>query len=287
MNNASFQRPRLSAIAILVAMLSGCASTSTEPEAAVQAQDQLIAPGSVAIVTGRYTPETSVHSQQSRSAMAGQGVGKGAATGAAAGLIAPLQMGPLGIALYPFIAPYTVLIGTVGGGAFGAVKGAARGMSGSHLEALHPPLERALREQKIQDAMAHRVLQQGADIPHYRFVSVGNAGPASAADRPEYQELKAAGYDSVLEIAVASVGFDVVKGVPPSAVFEMKLRARVVPLSAQGSPFVRELQHRGTWRGVSEWADDDGRRLQQELDQSYRVLARDLSQAVFRPVSAE
>lgn len=221
--------------------------------------------------------------------MAGQGAGEGAAKGALVGLIAPLQMGPIGIAFYPIIAPATVLIGTVGGGTVGAVSGAAKGMSGSHLEALHPPLNRALREQEIQEAMAYRVLLHGTDYSHYRFVSVGSVGPTSAADTPDYLELKAAGYDSVLEIAVANVGFDVSKGAPPSAVFEMKLRARVVPLSAQNSPFVRELQHRdiGRSRGVPEWAADDGRLLQQALDESYRALARDLSQAILRPVSAK
>ena len=67
----------------------------------------------------------------------------------------------------------------------------------------------------------------------------------------------------------------------------MKLRTRVVPLSGHGSPLVRDLQHRGQWRGVPEWAADDGKLLQQELDQSYRALARDLSTAAFWPVSAE
>lgn len=163
MNNASFQPSllsaiaMLSAIAILVALISGCASARTGTEAADQAQDQFIAPGSVAIETGRYTPETSVHSQQSQSAVAGQGADKRAAVRAAVGLIARLYMPQLGIALYPFIAPFSVLIDTVGGGAFGAVEGAAGGMSGSHLEALQPTLERALHEQKILDVMAQSV----------------------------------------------------------------------------------------------------------------------------------
>jgi hypothetical protein len=51
--------------------------------------------------------------------------------------------------------------------------------------------------------------------------------------------------------------------------------------------FVRELQHRGRWRGVPEWAADDGKLLQEELDQSYGALALDLSAAVLWPVSAE
>jgi hypothetical protein len=47
------------------------------------------------------------------------------------------------------------------------------------------------------------------------------------------------------------------------------------------------LQHRGQSRGVPEWAADDGKLLQQELDQSYGALALVLSAAVLWPVSAE
>src|SRR3954468_22482104 len=43
---------------------------------------------------------------------------------------------------------------------------------------------------------------------------------------------------------LTSLVFEGFKGEPPWAVLEMELHARVVPLGGQGSPFVRELQHR-------------------------------------------
>jgi hypothetical protein len=148
-------------------------------------------------------------------------------------------------------------------------------------------MERAVREQGMPSAMAKQVLQEGAGLPHYEFAYLADAGPASATDTPDYQSLKASGFDTVLELRLTSLGFEGFKGEPPWAVLEMELHARVVPLSGQGSPFVRELQHRGQWRRVPEWTADDGKPLQEALLETYRALALDLSSAVLWPVSAE
>jgi hypothetical protein len=287
MNIATLHRrhpSELSVLALLIALTSGCASTSTAPEAVAS---EFIAPGRIAVVTARYTPETYVHSKDTRGSMAGRQAAYRGLGGAAMGLVMPFYMGPLGIALYPIIAPVTVAIGAVGGGVVGAVEGAAKGMSASRIDPLHPTMERALREQKMPDAMAQRVLQEGAALPHYQFAYLSDAGPASATHSPDYQRLKADGFDSVLELSVVSVGFQATKGEPPSAVFEMQLRARVVPLSGNGSASVRELQYRSQWRGVPQWAADDGRPLEEELAASYASLAGQVSQAAFWPVSAE
>jgi hypothetical protein len=191
------------------------------------------------------------------------------------------------IAVAPFLAPIGAVSGAVVGGTAGVVSGAWNGLPSEQVAALHQPIERARREQAMQSAMAKRVLEEGAAMPHYQFAYLPEAGPASAFDTPDYHSLKAEGFDSVLELGVASVGFEAMKGEPASAVFEMKLRARVVPLSGHGSPLVRDLQHRGQWRGVPQWVADDGRLFDEELTAAYSSLAGQLSQAAFWPVSAE
>jgi len=290
MNTATLHRRQpaeLSALALAIALLAGCASTRPESVA-----PQLIAPGRVAVVAARYVPasEFNTYAQGKGAAAAENGIksaGKGALGGA---LLLPLVVAsvfPPLIAVAPMLAPIGAVSGAVVGGTAGVVSGAWNGMPSEQVAALHQPIERARREQAMQGAMAKRVLQEGAAMPHYQFAYLPEAGPASASDTPDYHSLKAEGFDSVLELGVASVGFEAMKGEPASAVFEMKLHTRVVPLSGQGSPIVRDLQHRGQWRGVPEWVADDGTLLQRELDQSYRALARDLSTAAFWPVSAE
>ena len=290
MNTATLHRRQpaeLSALALAIALLAGCASTRPESVA-----PQLIAPGRVAIVAARYAPEAAFNTYaRGRGAAAGENGVKTAAKGALGGafllpMVVASVVPPL-IVLAPVLAPIGAVTGAVVGGTAGVVSGAWNGLPSEQVAALHQPIERARREQAMQSAMAKRVLQEGAAMPHYQFAYLPEAGPASAADAPDYHSLKAEGFDSVLELGVASVGFEAMKGEPASAVFEMKLHTRVVPLSGQGSPIVRDLQHRGQWRGVPEWAADDGKLLQQELDQSYGALARDLSTAVLGPVSAE
>jgi hypothetical protein len=274
MNTVALQK--LSAFASLIVLASGCASTATQPDTVVT---ERLAPGRIAIVAGSAAVQLSVHSKDTRGSMAGKQAAHRSLNGVGAGLLMPFYMGPLGIALYPVIAPFTVVIGAVGGGMVGAVEGAAKGMSASRLEALHPALGRAVREQKMPDAVAQRVMQQGAAFPHYEFTYV--------ADRPDYQWLKAEGFDSVLELGVTNVGFEAWKGKPPSAAFEMKLSVRVVPLNGHGTSFAREFEHRGQWRAVPEWAADDGKLLDEEFNQSYAALALDFSTAALWPVSAE
>jgi hypothetical protein len=292
MNTATLHRRQpaeLSAFALAIALLAGCASTRPGAESVAP---QLIAPGRVAIVAARYVPEPAFNTYaRGRGAAAGENGIKSAAKGALGGafllpVVVSSVVPPL-IALAPLLAPIGAVTGAVVGGTAGVVSGAWSGLPSEQVAALHQPIERARREQAMQSAMAKRVLQEGAAMPHYQFAYLPEAGPASAFDTPDYHSLKAEGFDSVLELGVASVGFEAMKGEPASAVFEMKLRTRVVPLSGHGSPLVRELQHRGQWRGVPEWVADDGTLLQRELDQSYRALARDLSTAVFWPVSAE
>ena len=53
------------------------------------------------------------------------------------------------------------------GGTAGAVSGAWNGLPSEQVAALHQPIERARREQAMQGAMAKRVLQEGAAMPHY------------------------------------------------------------------------------------------------------------------------
>ena len=274
----------LSALALVIALASGCASTNHGAESAAE----LIAPGRVAIVAARYVPEPEFNTYaQGRGAAAGEKALKTAGLGALGGALAPLIVAayiPPAIFLAPILVPIGAVAGAVTGGTAGAISGAWNGMPSDQVAALHRPVEHARRELRMQELIAKHVIQEGAALPHYQFTYLADAGPASLTHSPDYQRLKSDGYDSVLELSVMSIGFEASKG---SAVFEMKLRARVVPLVGHGSAFVREMQHRGQSRGVPEWAADDGKLLQQELDQSYGALALVLSAAVLWPVSAE
>jgi hypothetical protein len=193
MNTATLHRRQpaeLSAFALAIALLAGCASTRPGAESVAPQ----IAPGRVAIVAARYVPESAFNTYaRGRGAAAGENGVKSAAKGALGGaLLLPLVVAsvfPPLIAVAPFLAPIGAVSGAVVGGTAGVVSGAWNGMPSEQVAALHQPIERARREQAMQGAMAKRVLQEGAAMPHYQFAYLPEAGPASAFDAPDYHSL--------------------------------------------------------------------------------------------------
>src|SRR5437879_13166939 len=91
MNTATLQRRQpaeLSAFALAIALLAGCASTRPGAESVAP---HLIAPGRVAIVAARYVPEPEFNTYaQGKGALAGEKAVKSAAGGAAVGALSPL-----------------------------------------------------------------------------------------------------------------------------------------------------------------------------------------------------
>ena len=81
-----------------------------------------LSPGKVAIIPAQFVPESNLNTYaQGKSAAAGQLGMEGASEGAVAGALAPLQ-DPYGVILYPVIAPFTILAGTLVGGTIGKYK---------------------------------------------------------------------------------------------------------------------------------------------------------------------
>jgi hypothetical protein len=272
-------RLKLSVLILNCVALGGCASTS-EPER--------IAPGRVALVAAHYAPAADFNAYAyGRGAnairQAGKIAGKGAGIAGFVPAVATQVVAPvLPLALLGAIVTVAAAAaGGVVGGAFGLIEGAVNGMGSDQVNAIHQPIERARADSAIQTTMSQHVLALAADLPHHQLTYLPELGPTAWTQVPDYQMLKAAGFESVLELVVTSIGFEAAQAEPPTAVFEMTLRARAVPLSTDARPWTREHTYRGAWRALPEWQGDDGRLFQQELDASYRSLAQFVSGAMF------
>lgn len=271
---------KLSVLILSSAVLGGCASTS---------ETQRIPPGHVALVAAHYAPESNFNAYaRGRGANAARQAGQTAVKGARVAAVGPAvvtrglgQVAPILGVLGMIVTVAAGAVGGVIGGAVGAIDGAANGMPSDQVQAIHQPINTARRNAEIQTMMAQRVLALSADLPNHQLSYLPELGPTSSWQLPDYQILKAAGFESVLELAVIRIGFEATQGEPPSAVFEMALRARAVPLTADARPSVWERTYRGTSRSVPEWQADDGRLFQEELDASYRSLAQFVSEEMF------
>lgn len=287
------------ALASAIAVLAGCAAQRAaeplrpaggDPARNAEAIDDgagLLSPGRVAVVAVRYPPEARYGGKaQGKAAGALGGAAIGAGVGALFGALMWAQAPDLE-RIARVLAPITIVAGALIGAAAGAAAGVRHGMRSEYVDALHRPVEQGLREGSLHDALARRLVEEGAGLPHYELTYYGAAGPASDTEAPRYGELKDAGFDSVLEVAVTSVGFEANRGDPHSVAFDMRVRTRVVPLGRRDAPPAREFTRRGEWRSVTAWASDDGRLWRHELDEAQAGLAREVSGALLWPLSAE
>ena len=259
---------RSAAIAAAIA-LAACASEPPRP---------LLPPGAerVALVAARFEPETSFNTYaQGKSAAAGKMGATSAAEGAAVGALVPLQ-DPVGVALYPVIAPFTIIGGALAGGVFGSVQGARHGLSAEDAAAVHRAVAQAFAALKVQDAIAARIAEAAAARGRTLERAEGAAAlaPGSPKETPDYEAVLGAPYTAVIESSMMSVRFAAKKGDPPRVAMEMTLRVRGVGASGTAS---RLFEHKSRPEPVARWAEDGGALIRRELDNGYRELAADVA----------
>lgn len=286
------------AAVLLIVGVSGCASQHTQepPGAAnwepVRLQDARLTPGRIAIVPVGYAPApisnpSTATKGESAAAGAQTYAGKGLSFGVALslrGVVSPLA--PLWIPALPIILPVSMVVGSVVGAGVGAAKGAWQGMPAEQASALHAPIERAVRDGGLHDRVASETAMLAAGLPHYTLRQVPNIGPQAVGDEPDYQALKEQRYDAVLEVGIATLGFNArTGGDKPEAWFLMTMRARIVPLNDEARPFVHEFAYSGDYRPIAEWASDGERLLLEELTAANVDLSRKLVDAAFWPLA--
>ena len=268
------------------ALLAGCAST---PES------HRITPGKVALVTAQYAPAAEFNAYAAGTGanaarQAGRTGLKGAKGGALPGALV-MQLGKIGGPPGAFFAAVGLVVAGAGaavggtiGGVVGAIDGAVNAMPTEERKTIHHLIDQTRLAEGLQSELSRQVLAHTASLPRYRVLAVPQAGPRAPREMPEYGHLRAAGFDSVLELAVVSIGFQGEPGDPPIASFEMTVRARAVPLAEGSEPWIVEKSYRGVRRmPATEWQADDGRLFREELEASYQQLTPLVAWAVFNP----
>lgn len=252
---------------VLFCILVALASCTIEPRKPV------IPPGPLAVVGARYPPRADFNVYaRGKGAAAGELGTQGAAGGAAAGVIAPLGMGPIGVAAYPVIVPFTVLAGIVIGGTVGASYGAIHGLPADQAAKVEMLANQAVAQIGIHERVARRVVERSRSGGK-STVLLEQAGPGDAGATLDYADLEHA-YHAVLELTVDKVGMAARKGDPPRIALEMKLRARVVCLGEDGVSGEKRLEWAGKPHGLEDWQAGGAELLAREFEQGYEDLAQ-------------
>ncbi|HZP93388.1 MAG TPA: hypothetical protein VFB20_10970 [Burkholderiales bacterium] len=280
------RRARLGLTAVLLVIVSGCA-TMAPPAPALETKEKAIEKrGTVAIVPAQYLPQSNFR------AFAGSkpaGVTKSAAIAAAetASAIDLAAATGTGAAALSFLAPYALATGAI----FGAVAGSAVPLPAETAQEIETGIGRSLAKLDAQRALADRL---GAIVKKETWVplrAVDAKGPAAANESPTYAALVSAGVDTVIETAVREIGFhrcdplwlggvepDGARCPPdhrrkPTVSLIMLAQARLVRVADGTALLVRQFRYASPHRGFAQWAANDGRLLVEEFERAYRELA--------------
>lgn len=253
--------------------LSGCVTMPPTPR---------LPDGPVAVVPARYPPQADFNVYaRGKGAAAGELGGQGAASGAVVGALIPVSMGPIGVAAYPIIAPFTILVGLAVGGAVGVSYGTMHGLPAEQAERVGVLVDQAVNQIGVHEQVARRVVEraQARGIPTTLAL---DAGPRTAEERPDYASLRPT-YRGVLELAVDKLGMAARKGDPPRIALEMKLHARVVPLGDAGIGGEVQLAWSGKPHPLGEWQSGGADMLAAEFEVGYDTLVQYVWEALVAP----
>jgi len=264
------------------AIASGCAVAPPPPS--MQARERL---GAVAIATARYVPQSNfVTFAKSKPG----GAAKGAAESAVGStiLLGGLSVGATGYAAVTlaFMAPYVI----VAAAAVTAAQGAHTALPAEKAQEIESSLNSTLAKLDAQRALAERLTTIVERETWIELRPLDAIGPATSMDTPDYANLRAAGVDTVVEIAIREIGFDRcepldIYGNPndlrcppdfrrkPMVSLYMLARARLVRVSDGTELLSRQFRYASPHRDFAQWAASDGRMLVEEFERAYRELA--------------
>ncbi len=206
-----------------------------------------------------------------------ESVTEGAGYGAAAVLEAFARGGCVGegcgaaflIGLAIFI-PLGALIGGTADALDDAREQTARDIEAHMAEAFSAPvIQRKIQERVVQSARA----QTG-----YRII-VPTRRPEDPTETSGDPSLESV--DAVLEISPKAVGLAGEAGTDPPVGLFMNVRARLVGVRDHRELYAHTVSYYGAPRLYSEWKNEDGQRLEAELERAYRSLAETIVDEVF------
>jgi len=254
-----------------IAVVGGCLALAAcaTPRPGEQAVDIVPLPlGRVAIVAARHSAEMRSNANATgKGAAVGDTAGDYVGPGMAGGALAALQL-PYTYVV-PVILPIAVLGGAIAGVTLGVIEGAWYGLPAGEAKSLQQLIVAALGDAELHEGLARSLARLGEGFPRYRIEHLREGAPAGDDQ-------------SVLGVAVTSIGFHAARVRPPAAALQMKASARLVPAGERGEPRTVEFTHTSDLRDVSEWLADDGRLLREQIAVGQFLLADRVAQAVFR-----
>lgn len=261
---------RLLFVAILLAVMTGCAQTPYVLPSP-PSEDLRASFGTVGLASARFTPEISF-------LLPAKGAAEGAQRGAGRGALVPMAVGAQTFIPYVFMAG--VVLAPVGA-VVGTVYGAAEALPAEEVEKAEAALTDALSSQDIQTAMREAVwefMRRETKIP---VLLIKKQGPLAEKDVPAYSAGTDRRVDTVLELTVSMLGLIGPWTIDPPLSFTMRIGTRLVRVADGTELHTQELTYLGPSRVFTAWAANDAEAFRSALDPAFRALAEKAVEEVF------
>lgn len=259
---------RFAAVLVLGLALSGCASTRWAPPPET-VREQL---GSMALIA-------SASPQGAPGGPEVTGRGKGAIVGFGQGFFGVLSAD----------APHDPITGVLAlllappAGVIGAAVGASKARSAEEAKATDSTLRAVLDEERSDRKLAHQIVAATQRRAPRRRIETLHGGESSS-DRlrkgSPYEQLRAVGYDSVLELSLA-YGFQSDGAISPDVTLDATVNARLVLLPGGKTLYERRWRYVGASHNYFRLAEEDAKLLRQEFEVMYARLAETIVHGLF------
>jgi hypothetical protein len=272
-------RTLIGVTAVALVLQSGCVTLAVPPAPSQGMRDSL---GVVAIVPAQSPPDSNfVISWRHKEGAAG----KQASLTAGAGLAATAPF-----AAVPVAGPVLLLSGVIATAimsALDAVRTSEGIVPANTAAEIESAINQAVADLNMQDALAGRLATIIKSDPRIRLATADVARSGTSDSHDDHGQLRPAGIDTVIEVAIDEIGFDGCimhdRECRPPHILNLFMRAqmRLVRVADGTELFARPLEYRSGNRELARWIADDGRLLGAELEQAYRELAERIYDEVF------
>lgn len=266
--------PRRAACLALASLLlvDACASLEPVPD---PAQSPRPNPPILVVASARFEPAVKLDPiLRTKGEAAAQGAGAGALVAAGVTAQGVALSGPLALILLPVFLPVFVVAG--------AVTEPSVAASAETVATGRAALAKAIGQLQLQRRMQENVVAElQAEAVGQSIIVDGNAGPASADDRPGYPRADA---PMVLEVSVLDVGFVRRPTRTGKEGYALVLTTQARLLDTRSQAVLDQIRHarRSEAHTAEKWLQDDAASFERAVDAAIQGNARDIVLEFFR-----
>lgn len=258
---------RLCCFLLASALLSGCALLPLQPT-----QTERAGWGRLVLVPARFPPHANIRAFAAQEHRLAKGAAAGGGTVlAGVGLYATVG------ALEAVIAPYLAIVAIPVGVAAGALAADRPALLESDVAALEAEVNGHLATLQFPLTLSRDIAEMISQDTGLRLPVMESAGPDRPGATPDYQAVARQGADSVLEVAVADVGFT---GGKTMRLF-MLADIRILHAQTGGRAYARRFVYQSDAYEAALWARNEANLLRQELQRARGSIADSAVEQLF------